>query len=376
MSKDLVVFGEDWGRHPSSTQHLVANLPGQRRVLWVNSIGMRRPRLTMADLRRSAEKISQIAGNNRTRDATSADVPDGMSVVSPLVLPWPGSRVACRMNRVLMRRQLRRAMRRCGIRRPVLWTSLPTALLAVGSLDEQKIVYYCGDDFSTLAGVDHGPIREMERELVERADMVLVASEVLAERFPRDKTIYIPQGVDLDVFSAPASRAPDLPKGRRIAGFVGGLAEWVDMNLLRQAALDLPEWLFVFVGKTECDIAAIASLPNVRILGPRPYRDLGAYVQHWDVSLIPFTDTPVIRAANPLKLREYLAAGTPIATTDFPALDPYRDLLSVLKAGGSFAEVIRAAAADTSRNDLRRESVTDATWRRRSEQVHEALELL
>lgn len=376
MSTDLVVFGEDWGRHPSSTQHLVRNLPGQRRVLWVNSIGMRRPRLTLADLKRSVEKVSQIVRRDSGKPGVASDVPAGMSVVSPLVVPWPASRVAFQMNRVLVRRQLKRAMHRCGIRRPVLWTSLPTALLAVGGLDEKKIVYYCGDDFGTLAGVDHDPINAMERELVERADMVLVASEVLAEKFPRNKTIYIPQGVDIDVFASPAPRAADLPKGRPIAGFVGGLAEWVDLGLIRQAALDLPEWLFVLVGKTECDISAITDLPNVRILGPRPYQDLGSYVQHWDVSLIPFTDTPVIRAANPLKLREYLAAGTPIATSDFPALDPYRNLLSVLKPGGSFSETIVAASADTARNEERKQSVTDATWRRRSEQVHQALEQL
>ncbi len=54
---DLVVFGEDWGGHPSSTQHLVRRLSGQRRVVWVNSIGLRRPRLDRADLARLGRKL-------------------------------------------------------------------------------------------------------------------------------------------------------------------------------------------------------------------------------------------------------------------------------------------------------------------------------
>ena len=57
---DMVVFGEDWGRHPSSTQHLVRRLSGDRSMLWVNSIGMRRPRLNRADMHRMFEKANSI----------------------------------------------------------------------------------------------------------------------------------------------------------------------------------------------------------------------------------------------------------------------------------------------------------------------------
>ena len=54
---DLVAFGEDWGRHPSSTQHLIKRIGVDRQVLWVNSIGLRRPQLTFADLNRVADNL-------------------------------------------------------------------------------------------------------------------------------------------------------------------------------------------------------------------------------------------------------------------------------------------------------------------------------
>ena len=53
MTSDLVVFGEDWGGLPSSTQHLFTHLGLGRKVLWVNSIGLRKPRLTIADCKRA-----------------------------------------------------------------------------------------------------------------------------------------------------------------------------------------------------------------------------------------------------------------------------------------------------------------------------------
>ena len=39
----LIVFADDWGRHPSSSQHLVRELLPQYPTLWVNTVGTRRP---------------------------------------------------------------------------------------------------------------------------------------------------------------------------------------------------------------------------------------------------------------------------------------------------------------------------------------------
>ena len=57
--RSLVVFSDDWGRHPSSCQHLIGRLVGRHDVLWVNTIGMRPPRLDRSTLSRGLEKLSQ-----------------------------------------------------------------------------------------------------------------------------------------------------------------------------------------------------------------------------------------------------------------------------------------------------------------------------
>ena len=146
--------------------------------------------------------------------------------------------------------------------------------------------------------------------------------ETLYKKFPREKTELLLHGVDLKKFQTPSPRAPDLPDVSKIAGFYGSLKDWIDIELLWKAAQDLPQWTFVLIGEVHTDISRLESLPNVRFLGPRKHHELPNYVQHWNVSMIPFKDTPQIRACNPLKLREYLAAGTPIASIDFPALEP------------------------------------------------------
>ncbi|WP_029006638.1 glycosyltransferase [Azorhizobium doebereinerae] len=375
MSADLVVFGEDWGSHPSSTQHLVTRLARSRRVLWVNSIGLRRPRLDAHDLRRLAGKLKAlVAGRGAPRPA-AATLPAGPAgIVSPIAIPWPGSALAEAANRVLLGRQVRGAMAAAGISRPILWASLPSAVSVAGALGERALVYYCGDDFGALTGVDHAPVLEMEARLAARADLIVAASAALAARFPGRNVLLLPHGVDAALFAAPAPRPADLPSGP-VAGFYGSISDWLDIAMLVAAARALPGWTFVFVGPVRTDVSALEGLPNVRFLGPRPHDALPAYVQHWDVSLIPFRDTAQIRACNPLKLREYLASGTPIAATRFPALAPYEDVVASIAPGGDLAAAIRAAAADP-RAAERRAAVAAEDWDARAAVLSAALDRL
>ena len=58
MTHDLLVFGEDWGGLPSSTQHLIGKLATDHKTVWINSIGLRRPRLCLHDIKRMWNKMT------------------------------------------------------------------------------------------------------------------------------------------------------------------------------------------------------------------------------------------------------------------------------------------------------------------------------
>jgi glycosyltransferase involved in cell wall biosynthesis len=368
MGRDLVVFGEDWGRHPSSTQHLVRQLAADRRVLWVNSIGLRRPRLSATDVRRATQKLLATLGL-AARAAWRSEPeppPPGMTVLSPLAVSWPGSRLAAGVNRVVLAGQVRQAMRTLGIERPVVWASLPSAVQLLGTLGERGVVYYCGDDFSSLAGVDHGPVSRQEAELVRRADHVFAVTPVLAARFPPAKTTLLPHGVELERFAAPTVRPADLPPSP-VAGFYGSIDDRLDQALLAHVADCLPHWTFVLIGETHVSLDALQGLPNVRLLGPRRYADLPGYVQHWDVSLLPYRNTPMVQASNPLKLREYLAGGRAVVATACPAVEPYADVVCIARNASEFAAAVESSRQETDEHVLRRRvRVQPETWQARA----------
>ncbi|RBP16106.1 glycosyltransferase involved in cell wall biosynthesis [Roseiarcus fermentans] len=378
MSRAIVAFAEDWGGLPSSTQHIVGRLARDRDVLWINSIGMRRPRFDRRDLSRAAAKVRGLVGPRQPGGEPAVDRPERLTVVSPIALSWPGSRLAASFNRIALGGQVRRKMAERGLRRPILWTSLPTAAPLLGALGEGPVVYYVGDDFAALPGVDHEPVSAMERDLVARADLVLAASEALVAKFPADRTVFLPHGVDLDRFSTPAPRAADLPRSGRIAGYYGSIAEWIDVESLARTAAAMPDWTFVLIGDAKVDVSALEALPNVRLLGSRPNSMLPSYSQHWDVSLLPYRDSAMIRAGNPLKLREYLAAGTPIAAIDYnyPSLAPYANFIRSAADPARFGDAIRLAAGDRGDSVRRRARVADEGWDARAREVGALMEAL
>jgi len=369
MTADLIVFGEDWGRHPSSTQHLIKRLAADRRVVWINSIGLRRPRLGAADLKRIAQKLRAALFGRSRAPAERAPLPPNLSVVAPLALPWPGNPLAGWINRLLVGRQVRAAMAARGITRPVLWASLPTAVDLLGAFGERATIYYCGDDFAHLAGVDHDPVTRAEGRLAAKADRILAASPRLAAKFPAAKTLMLPHGADIALFAEPASRAPDLPEGP-VAGFYGSLSAWLDQDLLADVARRLPDWIFLVIGEVRVPVGRLTAVPNIRLVGPRPHEALPGYSQHWQASLLPFLDNAQIRASNPLKLREYLATGQPVVSTPFPALEAYADLVAIAPDAAGFAAAIGQSRHEPeARRAERRDRVRSETWEARAAQV-------
>jgi len=370
MTSDLVVFGEDWGSLPSSTQHLMRHLSKERKVLWVNSIGLRKPRFSIADCKRSLQKITSRRIPDRCCLTTSEQC---LTVLNPTTIPAPSNRLERFLATKLLQNQLLPAIAKAKLHKPILWLSLPTASDLVGKLGEQATVYYCGDDFSALAGVDHLTVSAREQELQEKADLIITASERLAERFPAPKTRLLTHGVDYQLFSTPAPRANDLPAdGKPVAGFYGSISEWLDLDLLVAVIKRMPHWSFILIGQTVVDTSALKSLENVYLMGPRPHHELPGYSQHWNTSLLPFKNNAQIQACNPLKLSEYLAAGKPVVSTPFPALKPYQDLISIADSIDSMIEAIeksRRLGENNAFSELLRSSVSDKSWQARADLV-------
>ncbi|MCR9527640.1 glycosyltransferase [Vibrio alginolyticus] len=330
---DIVVFGEDFGGLPSSTQHIVKRLAANHRILWVNSIGLRQPKLDSKDIQRALNKLTRVFHNVGSHKPTlDSETNPNIHIINLLTIPAPNSALARKVAAKMMKHQLNKQLQALGFDKPVFWTSLPTAADVCAEMNPRGLIYYCGDDFSALAGVDHDTVTKHERTLVNAANVIFTASETLSTKFPSHKTVTLPHGVNVSLFSEPAPKAKDLPdNGRKVLGFYGSLSEWLDYDLIAQVADQAPDWDLVFIGPNEFSDNPLPQRCNVYYLGPRAHHTLPSYSQHWDASWLPFVDNAQIKACNPLKLLEYLATGTPVISTSFPALMPYKHMLHIVQ---------------------------------------------
>jgi glycosyltransferase involved in cell wall biosynthesis len=243
-----------------------------------------------------------------------------------------------------------------------------------GQLGEERIVYYCIDDYAAHPGVDEATIGPADEALSRRADLLFVAPPALleAKRALNPNTVYAPHGVDLEVFAAASDPTTPVAPGaaglpRPVVGYIGSLHAWIDLELIEHCARARPQWSFLLVGHAAVDVSALAALPNVRLAGAQPYETLGRWARAFDACIIPYRLNRQVANANPLKLREYLATGKPVVSVRNPEIETFAGLVRIADGADAFLAALDAALAgdDPQAAAARRAAVADQTWDRR-----------
>ncbi|HZU36179.1 MAG TPA: glycosyltransferase [Gemmataceae bacterium] len=215
-----------------------------------------------------------------------------------------------------------------------------------------KCSIYRVADYNAGFGNFTGAMRRLEERLIRTVDIVAYSSERLGEvvrKLGPRHMVYLPNGVDFDHFQGSRALPPEYARlpGPRVV-YVGALDVWFDYELLTHAAQQLPKVSFVLIGPDRTARARLKGLTNVHLIGPRPYVQLPAYLQHADAGIIPFDvggRPDLVHAVNPLKLYECLACGLPVIATAWEALRALRSPAYLTTTPQEFVHELRRALA-------------------------------
>ena len=311
------------------------------RVLYVESLGIRPPRLGGADRSRIVRRLSRMLKLPRKCHPN-------LWVWSPPVLPGGHSGVGLTLNRCLLQNGLELSCKWLGFRNAILWTYNPLTTLYLDPEAFAGSIYHCVDRIQDQPGMPVERIENKEQALSRVVDVVFATSPELkaTHQYWNRHTLLFGNVADYSHFSralpghghaplaCPAALEP-LQRPRLL--FMGAIDAYkLDLDLLLQLALRNPDWAFVLIGPVgECDpsthVGDLEACPNVHFVGPVAYRELPCWLAHVDLGLLPLQVNGYTRHMFPMKFFEYLASGLPVVATAIPALESHADVAALCR---------------------------------------------
>ena len=287
--------------------------------------------------------------------------PGGVTVARPILPPGLSPDVSVAAQRSLLETVL---APRAG--RPlVAWFYSPMFVALGSGIAADAVIYDCMDELSAFRGAPPEMI-ENERRLLARADLVFTGGRSLYEaKRGRHASVHcFPSSIDAKHFGQARGAIPEPESLRGMArprmGFFGVVDERMDIELVAELARLRPEWQLCMIGPVvKIDPAALPQAPNLHWLGGRDYKELPAYLAHWDIGFMPFALNESTRFISPTKTPEFLAAGLPVVST--AVTDVVRDYGPVGGAPG-LVEIASGAAEMAERADALLARPRDA-WR-------------
>lgn len=320
----LVLGTAEWNAPIATNQHyIVRELARDTHfdIHYMESMALRRPQVTRADLARIAGRVRRALAPTRGGESGGLrrDVPDGVRITSTMVIPVHTG-PARAVNRRLLYRQVADWLSHDGPRILLTYTPVTYGLerYADGAF------YHCVDLLGTFPGIDPRLIDANEARLAAAGVVAIGTSRAVAEHLRRrgfGSPILWENVADVGVYEG-ASGAADERSG---AVFAGNLTTAkLDVTLLQSVVdggvdLALAGPLGEGTGPEE-PLGRLMARQGVTYLGLLGPEDLASVCGRRAVGLVPYAVNEYTRGVSPLKVYEYLASGLPVVSTLLPGV--------------------------------------------------------
>ena len=360
---DFVIFGaRDWN-NDWITQHRLATSLSKKghRVLFVENTGVRS--LKLKDFPRILERIKNWFSSTRG----FRQINDNLAIYSPILIPFPYSRIAKLINSFFFNRILKYWLNKNRYNNIVFITFLATPLINdfIENSSYTLKIYYSSDNHEVAS--ENKQYLFSERQIINSSNLVFVTSQKLYEKFEilNTNVFKIPSGVELEKFDKINEEIipEDIKKiSKPIVGFIGGINSKINIDLILSSAKNLKNYSFVMIGESENNLVKKLSIEkNIFFLGKKDHSVLKNYVKNFDCAIMPYKLNKFTDAIYPAKLNELLAVGKPVVSTNIYEMSSYNqendNIIDVANSNDEFSNLIKMNIENDSEQKLKKRNL-------------------
>lgn len=369
----LMLGTADWNQAIATNQHYMAReLASQYLVKFSESLGLRRPEVTRRDISRMFRRLQ----HGSKTGAFARDVPDGLEVVKPIIVPLHVGFIR-HANRIILDKYFEAWLSHPGPR--ILWTYSPMTYGYEKFAD--YTVYHCVDLLGEFSQIDSTLVQRGESSLRQHADLAIGSSAAVYEHLRTvgfGRVEHWPNVADVATIRNAEHIAPPRVPGRVV--FAGNFSEKkVDFALLDEllaagVELHLAGPISEGGGKSGGLVRDLARRGAV-YHGHLSLPELAELYWTSTVGLIPYALNPYTLGVNPLKTYEYLAAGLRVVSTAVPAVTADNEDVRVTRNAAEFVREVLGGIGMTTPSDLaRRQGIAEQhSWVLRGQRARQEL---
>lgn len=274
-----------------------------------------------------------------------------------------------------------------------IYTFLPQTVDLLPLLEYERLVYDCVDDHISFSGMMNKEMMlQMEEELSNKAQVTYYTANHLQKMKESwaNAAYLVPNGAEYEHFIQarqfetdlkyiPEDMKPYMKEEQTIIGIVGGIGDWVDLDIVYESAVKRSDYTFIVIGPVDTEVAShIKNQSNIIFLGARPYEELPKYLAFFDVCMIPFKINELTKSVNPIKMYEYLSTGKQVISTAIPEVVAYDKYVDIVNDENELIEKVEAykTLSDTEKEEkekLRQKVGKENSWDARWETIKEKM---
>lgn len=187
-----------------------------------------------------------------------------------------------------------------------------------------KIIYDCNDN--PTAFPNSGNKKILFLRTLKYADQIIIPFKSYLNFIPKQyyaKIKTISNGVDSKLIVSSISKEINFIKktDKNLVMFIGSIDTRLDYVLIERLTSELSNIKFIFIGNIKRQVKSkfnkITNHQNVFHINSIHYSEMGKYLNHAKVCIIPFKNNNLSKCILPNKVFEYSALGKPFILTEF-----------------------------------------------------------